>query len=49
MTIKFTVARKNGAFNLFSGFGRAFAFDYFLQNTENNREIHFINYPPTDL
>lgn len=34
---------------LFESFGNEFAFDYFLQNPENNREIHFIDYPPTEL
>lgn len=47
ITIKFTVS--GDAYSLFNGFGSEFAFDYFLQNTDNNREIHFIDYPPTDM
>lgn len=49
ITINLIVTRPGGAVNLFNGFGSEFAFDYFLQNTGNKREIHFIDYPPTDL
>lgn len=33
----------------FEGLSSEFAFDYFLQHTGNNREIHFIDFPPTEL
>lgn len=50
ITIKFTVNKPGlDVYNLFSSFGSEFAFDYFLQNTDNNREIHFIDTPPTDM
>lgn len=51
ITIHLIVNRPNeDAYRLLQyGFGSEFAFDYFLQNTDNNREIHFISYPPTDM
>ena len=49
ITINFKVTRQGQATKLIKGFGAAFAFDYFLQNTNNNREIHFIDYPPTSM
>ena len=47
--IKFTLEIKSDAMNKFKGFGAEYAFDYFLQNTNNGREIHFLDYPPTEL
>lgn len=48
--IKFTITIKaDNAWNIFQGFGSEHAFDYFLQNTETGREIHFIDYSPTEL
>lgn len=51
ITIHLTVNNQpGGAYNLLQyGFGSEYAFDYFLQNTDNQREIHFIDYPPTDM
>lgn len=45
-TLKITTSNSS---NMLYGFGSEFAFDYFLQRTDNNREIHFIDYPPTEL
>ena len=48
--ITFTLKIKGDARQLIQyGFGSEFAFDYFLQRTDNKREIHFIDYPPTEL
>lgn len=50
ITFRLKIRPNNEDFtNIFNGFSNAFAFDYFLQNTENGREIHFIDYPPTEL
>lgn len=50
ITFRLKIRPTNGNFtNIFDGFSNAFAFDYFLQNIENGREIHFIDYPPTEL
>lgn len=50
-TVSFTlkIHVNSNDLNIFRSFGGEFAFDYFLQHTENNREIHFIDYPPTEL
>jgi len=48
--IKFRLEiRPSDVWSKYMGFGSEFAFDYFLQNTQNAREIHFIDYPPTEL
>ena len=37
------------AYNIFNSFSSSYDFDYFLQNTQNGREIHFVGYKPTEL
>ena len=37
------------AYNIFNSFSSSYDFDYFLQNTENGREIHFVGFKPTEL
>ncbi|MDA3622117.1 LruC domain-containing protein [Bacteroides sp. YC-2022] len=37
------------ASSTFGNFSTAYDFDYFLQNTNNGREIHFVGFKPTEL
>lgn len=50
-TLKLSEERFKGAGkrDLVFAFGDQFAFDYFLQRPDNMREIHLIDYPPTEL
>lgn len=41
--------KNEGRKELIWAFGDQFAFDYFLQRPDNMREIHLIDYPPTEL
>lgn len=34
---------------ILSNFSSSYDFDYFLQNPENGREIHFVGFKPTEL
>lgn len=36
-------------YGIFNNFATAYAFDYFLQNTNTGREIHFVGFKPTEL
>lgn len=47
-TFKLAIGNEYGP-NLLNAFASQFAFDYFLQNPKNMREIHLIDYPPTEL
>lgn len=51
-TIKFTLEINIGNqswYQALQWFSNQFAFDYFLQRTDNNREIHISGYKPTEL
>lgn len=48
-SIKIELRIKTDDWNPIALFSNQFAFDYFLQRTDNNREIHISGYKPTEL